>query len=425
MRSWQVTGAATWLMMNAAAAGVNLDAPELAQPGPAAVGVIEKSVVHRAQLDPTPTVAARRLLFKDRTLRLIVWYPAEPSHRQAQPYPASLSEPPPSPPRSFTLPSTAISNAEADGAGHPVVIVSHGFANDPAMMSWMGENLATKGYVVVAIAHLDPGYTETNRLIEPILWRPLDIAFVAHEIRGGLLGKMADGSRIALIGYSMGGYGVLTAAGALLDPSEPPFKALPSGWLERYRSGGSEADALNAGDVKAVIAIAPGGKTPFSTWGNDGLASLHAPLLVIVGDADRVVGFRPGPADIFAEATHVPRTLLVFKEGGHSIGVDPVPPGMRSSLWDADWFEDPVWRKDRVISVSLHFITAFLDLHLKGDPSRAAYFDVSNPDSDKSPWNAPDAAYDAVSGGMPNTAWKGFLRNHQAGLVLQHLDTTK
>jgi predicted dienelactone hydrolase len=404
-----------------AAANANGDAPVLAAPGAAAVGLTEKAIVHRDQVDPMRTVADRQIVTRDRSLRLMVWYPAKPGG-QATSYHASLSEPPPLPSKSFALPSLAVRGAKPDGGHHPVVIISHGFANDPAMMSWIGENLATKGYVVVAIAHNDPGYTEIDKLIEPILWRPLDIAFVAHEIREGLLGRIADPRRMALVGYSMGGYGVLTAAGARLDPAEPCFGALPSDWLNRYEPGGSEDGALSAGDVNAVIAIAPAGKTPFSTWGKDGLAGVRAPLLIVVGDADRVVGFKPGPADIFAEAVNASRTLLVFKEGGHSIGVDPVPAEMRDNLWDQDWFEDPVWRKDRVTSITLHFITAFLDLHLKGDASRGAYFQVSNPESDSSSWSDPETRYDAVSQGGSNTAWKGFVRNHQAGLVLRHLD---
>ena len=407
--------------ITARVAAANVDAPELAAPGAASVGLTEKVIVHRDQVDPMRAVADRQIVTRDRSLRLMVWYPAKSGGR-AVPYQASLSEPPPLPSKSFELPSLAVRDAKPDGEHHPVVIISHGFANDPAMMSWIGENLATKGYVVVAIAHHDPGYTEINKLIESLVWRPLDIAFVAHEIRNGLLGRIADPSRIALIGYSIGGYGVLTAAGARLDPAEQTFGALPSHWLDRYEPGGSEEGALSAGDVRAIIAIAPTGKTPFATWGKDGLTGVRAPLLLIVGDADRVVGFKPGVADIFAEAVDASRTLLVFKEAGHSIGADPVPEGMRGSLWDQDWFEDPVWRKDRVTSISLHFITAFLDLHLKGDASREAYFQVSDPDSDRSPWSDPETRYDAVSQGGSNTAWKGFVRNHQAGLVLRHLD---
>jgi hypothetical protein len=36
-------------------------------------------------------------------------------------------------------------------------------------------------------------------------------------------------------------------------------------------------------------------------------------------------------------------------------------------------FDEPVWRKDRITAINQHFITAFMDLYLKGDDSRKAY----------------------------------------------------
>jgi len=50
---------------------------------------------------------------------------------------------------------------------------------------------------------------------------------------------------------------------------------------------------------------------------------------------------------ILDTATSADRYLLTFEEAGHSIGLNPVPDAMRGRLWDQDWFEDPVWRKDR------------------------------------------------------------------------------
>jgi hypothetical protein len=34
-------------------------------------------------------------------------------------------------------------------------------------------------------------------------------------------------------------------------------------------------------------------------------------------------------------------------------------------LWDQDWFEDPVWRKDRINAINAHCISAFLDRYVK------------------------------------------------------------
>lgn len=93
---------------------------------------------------------------------------------------------------------------------------------------------------------------------------------------------------------------------------------------------------------------------------------------------------------------------------------------MRGRLWDKDWFEDPVWRKERISAINIHFITAFLDRYVKDDSSRDAYLDVRTPDSDEGVWPAqPALPYDAYSPSAGAfTVWKGFQRNHATGLQL-------
>jgi hypothetical protein len=93
---------------------------------------------------------------------------------------------------------------------------------------------------------------------------------------------------------------------------------------------------------------------------------------------------------------------------------------MRHSVWDISWFEDPVWRKERIIGINLHMITAFLDRFVKGDESRATYLDGLVPDSSAGHWQAPPGtAYDAISPGAGGiTLWKGFQRDYAEGLEL-------
>jgi hypothetical protein len=112
---------------------------------------------------------------------------------------------------------------------------------------------------------------------------------------------------------------------------------------------------------------------------------------------------------------------LTFKGAGHAIGLSPAPDSMRGRLGDQDWFEDPVWRKDRINAVNAHFITAFLDRYVKGDESRDGYLDVPVPESSSGSWPVamPPLGYDAYSPGAPGiTVWKGFQRSHAAGLQL-------
>ena len=213
----------------------------------------------------------------------------------------------------------------------------------------------------------------------------------------------------------MGGYGVLTAAGAPLSPAAAAL--VPGGALSAYALGGPKARDLHIDGLKAVIAISPaGGSAALSFWTAEGLAELRTPTLFIVGDQDRVVGYAPGVKSIFDRAVNAPRDMLVFENAGHSIGMNGAPETMRGRLWDLDWWEDPVWRKERVIAINLHMITAFLDLHVKGDQGRAAYLDLA-PSSNEGQWpSAAGAAYDAFSPGGGVAVWKGFQQTHAAGL---------
>lgn len=406
-----------------------IGAPELAALGPYGAGVMERTVIDRGAVDPLGSLAQRVLVRADRTLPLVIWYPARvsPGAKRAL-YRATLTAELPGPPAAFTVPALAVINAPAAGQGYPLVLLSHGYNNDPVMLSWLGENLATKGYVVVAIRHKDPAITDPAKAPATLIRRPLDITYVLRRLRAGLLGTLADTSRVALAGYSFGGYGALTVAGATLDAASPAVQRLPAALSERYTGSGVDAAGLHDSAIKAVVAIAPAGGAPWTVWGKAGLSAIKAPLLIVAGTADRTVGYDPGPASIFREAVGADRYLLALKGAGHSIGTNPPPAGMRGRLWDSDWFEDRVWRKPRVNAVALHFITAFLDLNLKSDASKGDYLAVPSEDSDGAKW-ASDASgnadrYDAVSQGGVNPAWKGFIKDHQDGLLLRHLPPT-
>jgi predicted dienelactone hydrolase len=184
-----------------------------------------------------------------------------------------------------------------------MVIVSHGYDNDAVLLSWLTENLASKGYVVAAIRHADPPITDGSKFPELLLRRPLDIAFVARTLQRSLAGEgRIDPSRIALIGYSMGGYGVLTTAGGELHPESPLVKMVPDGLLTPCARGGASSKAIRVADVKAVVAISPFGGS-MQAWGVDGLQSITSPLLLIAGDRDGSVDYKTGARAYFDQAT--------------------------------------------------------------------------------------------------------------------------
>ena len=391
-----------------------VDSPELARLGEFAVGVRTITLVDHNAVD---VLAPHH----DRPLQVDIWYPATAaSGAQPETYRASLQSEPPAPPVDFSMPGIAVRDARPIAGHYPLIIVSHGRSNATVALSWLTENLASKGYVVAAIRHEDASRSNPLEGPEILLRRPLDVAFVARSLQHSLAREgLVDPTRTALIGYSMGGYGVLTVAGAPLDPAGAACRWVPEQLLLPYAQGGGRQPELQVPGLMAVVAIAPWGGAD-AVWGAAGLSRIAVPLFLIAGDRDHTVDYASGARAMLEAATGARRYLLTFRGAGHALGFDPAPPQMRSSVWDISWFEDPVWRKERVIGISLHMITAFLDRYVKEDESRAAYLDGLVSDSNTGKWQAPPGtAYGAFSpGGEGVSLWKGFQRDYAEGLEL-------
>jgi hypothetical protein len=81
-------------------------------------------------------------------------------------------------------------------------------------------------------------------------------------------------------------------------------------------------------------------------------------------------------------------------------------------------FDEPVWRKDRITAINQHFITAFLDLYLKHDQSKAAYLHVEPAHSNDGAWALPEGQRDTGAYNAGNNFWKGFQRRWSLGLEM-------
>jgi predicted dienelactone hydrolase len=313
-----------------------------------------------------------------------------------------------------------------------LVVVSHGYGNWPTFLSYLTENLATKGYVVASIDHQDMALNEAGAAAlsfgSVLMNRAKDQRFaidhlVALAATDDPLGRAIDGQSIGLIGYSMGGYGVMASAGAGFDPAGPLFTQLPKPLLGDILEGTAQAPHPN---LKAVVAMAPwGGRSPARAWTAQAVASIKLPLFFIAGDADDVSGFDGGIEWLFESATSADRHMLVYQNARHNVGGNPPPPIAAEYFALEDWFDEPVWRKDRIAAINQHFVTAFLDQHLKSESEKASYMDVSPVVAQDGVWpqrrgGNQDSAYsDGGEGG--NSYWKGFQRRFALGLEMRRL----
>lgn len=381
------------------------DAPSLAAPGTLAVG-------RRILTFEAPSAAARNGdAAPARRLELIVWYPAAADGcPQAAPYRQTLVRhawrPLPAERVAFDVPAAAVADAPiAGGARHPVVVMSHGLLGWASALTYLGEHLASRGYVVVAIDHQDELPTGLDPLKGATAFRPLDQSAVIAALRrwsadpGNFLHDRIDPERIAIVGYSMGGYGAVRSAVA--------------------------ASSASVRGLRAVVAIAPfGGQSFVGAFDRADLAAISTPMLFIAGDHDDVSGFPDGVDTLYQSVAGAQRWMLVYENARHNIGGYPLPDFAREEPALQSFFIDPVWRVDRIQAVNRHFITAFLDFTLKDDMSRRAYLEPPTPRSNDGQWPAKggldlsDPVADAAS--APGF-WPGFRRRSALGLELRHL----
>lgn len=340
------------------------DAPSLAHPGPHPVGVETLHLVNPDQIDVL--ASTDRIRRADRALTVELWYPAQPGTGESQPYKTLLRDGH----GTVTLHGAARRGAvQADGA-FPLVVLSHGYPGNRMLMAHLGEKLASQGYVVASIDHLDSTYADKGPLASTLVNRPLDTAFVKAALAG-----RADTSAWAIIGYSMGGYGALVSAGAGVSEAALAMEgAPPHGLWDIHRA--PQVDP----DLKAILPIGPWGRHR-GLWNAAGLAAVRVPMLIMAGSEDEISGYDSGMRLIFAEATAVPRHLLTFVNAGHNAAA-PYPAPAES--WAAsphldfvpfEHYADPVWDTLRMNNIAQHFACAFLDRHLKGDMEKAAHLD--------------------------------------------------
>ena len=200
------------------------DAPELAARGPLAVGARTVTVEHVDQLDVMRVSAATPDPRYTRKLVLEVWYPAQlaPGQPERTVYTDVLGAGPNNPARPntpFSFDGRAARDAAPGPGTYPLAIVSHGYPGSRLQMSYLTENLASKGYVVVAIDHAESTRLDKAGFASTLRNRQLDDLFVLDTVAawsrpgsGHFLAGRVDADRTALIGYSMGGYGALNAA---------------------------------------------------------------------------------------------------------------------------------------------------------------------------------------------------------------------
>ena len=410
------------------------DAPALAGVGSFAVGVTRLDLVDPNRPDLVaprlPTGAVARY---DRRLAVTIWYPAIPKSSAVL---ARYRDHTPGVVARAGRIGAAFAGAPAiRGRRFPLVVFSHGYSNWATGYADLSEGLASHGYVVAAIDHADadPSNPATRgaSFAMVLVSRPADQRAVIDQLRSrartGALADVYDPDRIALIGYSMGGYGAIATAGAGLDPKSPLLGFAP-GRLLAADADGAPLEASAPLGVKALVLFAPwGGAPPLRAWSAAGLSHIRTPTLMIDGDRDDVSDYPDGVRWIYDHLTGADRYLLVYENARHNIVGDGVVAVADRDFAAVEHYEEPVWRRDRLLAINRHFVIAFLDKVLKGDAAHGAYLAAPTVRSDAGVWPLrPGESAGARFAGPDDAAtkayWPGFQRRWALGLELYHAD---
>ncbi len=408
------------------------DAPELAARGAYSVGVRTLEIKNPNQVDilSFDKTTGKAPVYQ-RPLKIEVWYPATiPAGAQERtvyemgfPSGGSGFE---GVPKAFSVLGKALRDAPpVKGGPFPLVIVSHGYPGSRYFLTYLSENLASKGYIVAAIDHTDSVFGAEKAFQSTVLNRASDQLFTMAALEdlagqsGHFLNGILDSSRVAVVGYSMGGYGSLASAGAGYSPTSMGHGFVPGGYFADWEEGSPKYQARLRKELRAVVAISPwGSQAPYNSWDAAGLAGIHIPMLVIAGDQDDVSDYAHGIKPAFEKAVHSDRCMLVYENARHNVGGNPAPAEALPNFVTREFFEEPVWRKDRITAINQHFITAFLDLTLKGDESRRAYLHVAPEISNEGKWPLPPGASVGAKLSDGTGYWKGFQRRWALGLEM-------
>lgn len=289
---------------------------------------------------------------RDRTVRIMVWYPA--------------ILPEGAPPSDYNV------DAEPDrnGAPYPLLLGS------AKVGSIFGPHLATHGFIFVGVKGLDNYVVWDENLFN----QPLDILFALDQVAAnpleGLEG-MIDANHAGVMGYSFDGYNTLAVSGARVDPEHYLYQCahftelfptleestrsyfcdLSLRWEEFAANAGP--GLTESGDglwqpmtddrIRAVMPMAPDGAMIFS---QKGLQSVDKPTLILVGTEDVEWDYYDREATfIFGSIGTTDKTLISFVGEDHYM----------------------IFREEALAKMK-HFITAFFGFHLQGRTEFAEYY---------------------------------------------------
>lgn len=386
--------------------------PSMANVGKWPVGVKTLEVINPKQLDASDFVS-----LKDRPLTLEVWYPSSGSNSKLASYEDVVRGG-----KAFSLLGAAYRDAPVAESTEtfPLIVLSHGYTGYRSIMFYLGEHLASHGYVVAAIDHTDSRNKDIDFTKNPgagfmstLLNRARDQQFVLEHFAASNsnVSKRTNTDKASVIGYSMGGYGAVNTVGGCYEFTDKvlsgfgvPAAVIPA-MLTAFNTcaaGRNEADPR----WKAMMAFAPWGGEP-NIHKAESLAKINVPTLYVGGEKDDIVGYENGVKRLFELTSVNDNYLMVYENARHNIAAHPAPKiAYDDDLTIGHYFE-PSWKIETINRINKHMALSFLNCYVKQDKAGCAMLPTTE-----------DITQVKQVDGKLSPAWPGFSERWGTGIKM-------
>jgi predicted dienelactone hydrolase len=217
----------------------------------------------------------------------------------------------------------------------PVIVISHGVAENRLTFSYLAEHLASYGFAVIVIAHTGGDDTRLQRYLAGLeapppatefLDRPRDVSYILDELQRRLqtdpsLKGHLNLAQVGIIGHSLGGYTALALAGATLNFKQVqqdchPNRSLDLSIMLQCRASELRPGAYTLQDprIKAVFAINPLSSTIFS---QQGMSQIQVPVALVGGSDDIFTPAVPEQIRPFTWLQTPAKYLVLIEKGTH------------------------------------------------------------------------------------------------------------
>lgn len=261
-----------------------------------------------------------------------------------------------------------------DAAPYPLILYSHprtGDGVDAGTTLGAAQSLASYGFAVVTVNHLDPVALWLN-----IVNRPMDILFVFNQLAAerdeNQIAGLIDFERVGVSGYSFGGFTALLFSGARIDLAAREAYCAEAGaddngvsfcsvdpeiWQQvlddraQYDPPLVEGEPWSPYADERITAVMPVAPCFGPLFGEDGLAYATVPTLIVGLERDERCPYDRDALFMYEHLGSADRALLTLFNQGHT---------------DAIFNREPQ-------KIFNHFAVAFFGYHLQGKTEYAQY----------------------------------------------------